>query len=240
MYNERTLWYRNNLTRIKAVYKITIIVALAFFVIFTFRNRYTLLSLTPYQIFLIIAFPAAAAWYRFAPPFFRLKKIRQTGWIKPFIIGLTWMGCVTIYPLLTRHLQTGELKPASVIPTVLLCILNFLFFFINAVIFDIKDVQIDRYHHLRTFPVILGIKNTFRFIILPAAVLYAGTFLMFQQQQHFTALQTTIQLIPYLLLVYTIFTYKQSRNVLYYLVAVDGLVFVKAVCGITSILFLKK
>lgn len=240
IYNERTIWYRNNFKIIKKILKIAIVLAFALFILVTWRNIHPLFLVTPLQFLLIISVPVLAGWYTYSLPYLGIIKIRQTGWIKPIIIGLTWTGWVTVYPLVIRPLHTGQLITAYNFPAFLLTLQNFLFFSINAIIFDIKDYKNDLRHHLKTFPVIFGIKNCFRYIILPAAILNIAVFVIFQKQQNFTPVQTCLQAVPYLLLIYTIISYREQRSVLYYLAAVDGLVFVKAVCGITSILLLKK
>jgi 4-hydroxybenzoate polyprenyltransferase len=160
--------------------------------------------------------------------------------MKPFIVGLTWAGWVTIYPVVIWQVQRNESFDGSLIPLVLLCLQNFLFFSINAIIFDIKDYRTDSYYHLKTYPVIFGVKNTIRFIVLPLIFINLVVFFLFQRQQNFSFWQTSIQLIPYILLVLIVLRYRQGRKVLYYLAAVDGLVFLKAFCGITSILLIKK
>lgn len=239
-YNERTIWYRSHLSVIKRILKITIAITLAFFLFLVFRNLPTLLLLSPPQFLLIAAFPLAAAWYTFTPVFFKVKKIRQTGWIKPFIVGLTWAGWVTIYPVVVWQVQRKQPFHSQVLPLFLLWLQNFLFFSINAIIFDIKDYRTDSRLQLNTYPVIFGVRNTFRYIIFPLIFLNLVVFFLFQRQQGFSFLQTSIQMVPYLLLVFIIVKYRQGRRVLYYLAAVDGLVFLKAFCGITSILLIKK
>ncbi len=239
-YNDRTLWYRRNLDSIKKVLRIAIILTCTFLLIFLIRNLQTLNLLTTGQLLVISAFPLIAAWYTFSPKKLGLKKIRQIGWIKPFIVGLTWSGWVTLYPILIWQIQRKQDFNQAFLNTGLLWMQNFLFCSVNAIIFDIKDYRNDLQHHLKTYAVILGIRNTYRFIVIPVVILNLIVFFLYQKQQHFSLAQTLIQLIPYILLTVIISKQRQQKTLLYYLVAVDGLVFVKALCGITSILFFKK
>ncbi|MCW3105946.1 MAG: hypothetical protein JWQ09_452, partial [Segetibacter sp.] len=220
--------------------KVAIALTVAFLLFLVGRNFQTLLLLSPAQLLLITAFPLIAGWYTFAPKIFRMVKIRQLGWIKPFIVGLTWAGWVTIYPVIIWQVQRKHAFDSQILPLILLFLQNFLFFSINAIIFDIKDYRTDSHHQLKTYPVIFGVRNTFRFIVVPLTLLNLVIFFLFQRQQNFSILQTLIQLVPYLLLILIIVKYRQGRSVLYYLAAVDGLVFLKAFCGITSILLIKK
>ncbi|WP_147202567.1 UbiA family prenyltransferase [Segetibacter aerophilus] len=239
-FNERSRWYLNHLSTIKTALIVAIVLTVSSLIFLLSVNVHRLLSLSPSQFLLISAFPIAAAWYTFTPKALRLTKIRQVGWMKPFVVGLTWAGWVTIYPLIIWQVQRNESLHAPLVPLALLCLQNFLFFSINAIIFDIKDYRTDSYYHLKTYPVIFGVKKTIRFIVLPLVLINLVVFFLFQRQQNFSFLQTSIQLIPYILLVLIILRYRQGRKVLYYLAAVDGLVFLKAFCGITSILLIKK
>jgi 4-hydroxybenzoate polyprenyltransferase len=239
-FNERSRWYSRHLSTIKTALTIAIVLTVSCLIFLLSENVHRLLSLSLGQLLLISAFPIAAAWYTFTPKALRLTKIRQVGWMKPFIVGLTWAGWVTIYPVVIWQVQSNESFEAPLIPTALLCLQNFLFFSINAIIFDIKDYTTDSYYQLKTYPVIFGVRNTIRFIVLPLVLINLVVFFAFQRQQNFSFIQTSIQLIPYVLLVLIILRYRHGRKVLYYLAAVDGLVFLKAFCGITSILLIKK
>lgn len=239
-YNERTLWYRTNLSEIKKTLQIALFVVIIFLLYLLLKNIHTLLLLSPSQCLLIILLPLIAGWYTFSPTVFRLKKIRQTGWLKPFVVGLTWSGWVTVYPILISKVQTSQESINLISPYLLLGLQNFLFFTIVAIIFDVKDYRTDANQQLKTFPVILGIRKTFRFIIIPLTFLNLVIFFIFQRQEKFSAGQTILQLIPYLLLILILVKHRQQKSLLYYLVAVDGLVFAKALFGIISILLLKK
>lgn len=239
-WDERTLWYRKHIRYIKIALYFFIAAALILAVYILNRNRVALFLLSPLQVAFIVAFPLVAGWYTFSPTLFRLPKIRQVGWIKPFIVGFTWAGWVTVYPVLLLHIQQGNPGFIHLFSFLLLFVQNFLFFSINAIIFDVKDYRTDFLHRLKTFPVVFGVKKTFRLVLAPLIIVNLVVFFIFQWQQDFSVYQSLVQLIPYLLLIIVTITYREQRSVLYYLVAVDGLVFVKAICGITSVLFLKK
>lgn len=239
-YNERTVWYRTHLIAIKKTLKIALFAVITFLLFLVSKNLNTFLLLSPSQFILIILLPLIAAWYTFSPTVFRLKNIRQTGWIKPFVVGLTWSGWVTAYPVLISKVQTKQPAISIISPYLLLWLQNFLFITVVAIIFDVKDYRTDFNHQLKTFPVILGIRKTFRFIIIPLTVVNLVIFFIFQHQEKFSSWQTILQLIPYFLLILVLIKHRQQKGLLYYLVAVDGLLFAKAVCGITSIILLKK
>lgn len=240
IYNERTVWYRKNLIAIKRTLRIALFVVITFLLFLVWKNIHTLLLLSPSQCLLIILLPLMAGWYTISPNFFHIKNIRQIGWIKPFVVGLIWSGWVTAYPILISRVQTPQPAFLVISPYLLLWLQNFLFFSVVAIIFDIKDYRTDFNHGLKTYPVILGIRKTFRFIIIPITILNLIVFILFQRQEKFSAWQSMVQLIPYLLLILVLMKHRQRKSLLYYLVAVDGLLFAKALCGIISIIFFKK
>jgi 4-hydroxybenzoate polyprenyltransferase len=237
---ERTSWYKENLALVLNALKGAIILIAAFILFIIFRNRSTLFIFSPLQWLLIFVFPLLAAWYTFSPSFFGLRKIRQIGLLKPFVVGLTWVGWVTFYPVLIWQVQKGQPAHEPLFPPFFLWFQNFLLFSINAIIFDIKDLRTDIHFRLKTFPVIFGVRNTWRFVVYPLFVLNIAAFVAFQVQQQFSFFQTILQSVGYLILLGIIITHRKQKPLLYYLAAVDGLLLVKAVCGITSVLILKK
>ncbi len=163
-YNERTLWYRSNLPVINTLLRFTLALSAAFLLYILFYNWNTFRSVTSFQWILIFAFPLAAALYTFKIPLSYIKKIRQIGWLKPFVVGFTWAGWVTVYPLLVWRVQRGSLAPTPVLPSALFWLQNFIFISILAIIFDIKDYRTDVRFKLNTYPAKLGITNTFRIV----------------------------------------------------------------------------
>ena len=235
-HNERTLWYRRNLKYILKTLKFIVATAIFFVIVLLIRNRHSLLSLTAEQWLLLILFPLLAVWYTISPGIFPLKNIREIGIIKPFIIGLTWSGFVTFYPVFIWQIQKGLPGTPTLFPSIFLWLQNFLFISILAIIFDIKDYRNDLLHYLKTFPVILGIKKTLFCIALPLLVLNIFAFAAFQLQHHSSMMQTILQAIPYVFLTLIIFKHNKPKKLLYYLAGIDGLLLLKAICGITSII----
>jgi len=236
-YDERTLWYRRHLQLIKLTLKVILALVVIFILYLLLKNLHAFYWFSPFQWLLILAFPLIAALYTFKIPFFYFTKIRQVGWLKPFVVGFTWSGWVTAYPLLVWQAQRGDATKSAVIPSGLFWLQNFLFISILAIIFDIKDYRTDMRSNLNTYAVKLGITNTFRYVIYPAVIFNIAILFLFQRQQNYLPVQTVIQIIPYVLLTWVILTYREPRKVLYYLVAIDGLMFLKAICGIISISF---
>lgn len=237
-FDERTLWYRKHLPTIKATLRAAMLVVAALLSFLIVYNFSWIRKFTLHQYLLLLLFVTVAAWYTFSPVLFHVKKIRQTGWIKPFVVGLIWSGWVIVYPLVL--LQERIIEGNISIAALLFFMQNFLFFSINAIIFDIKDYRSDLSHRLKTLPVIFGVRRTVSFILWPLFALNIFFVLLFQYVQQFTTLQTLLQLLPYVLLMPVIVALTKHKTVLYYLVIVDGLVLLKSLCSISSILLIKK
>lgn len=238
-FDERTLWYRHNLVAIKQTINFALWLVAAFLTYLLWKNRLGLTSYTLLQWALMLVFPILAASYTFKIPGLYFKKIRQIGWLKPFVVGLTWSGWVTVYPMLVWQVQRGYANKSSATLSWLFWLQNFLFISILAIIFDIKDYRNDTRFQLKTYPAMFGVRNTFLYVVYPVTAVNIIVFLLFQCQDDFSVRQTLVQSIPYLLLVWVLLTHSKTRSVLYYLVAVDGLMFLKAICGIISITLFK-
>ncbi len=236
-YDERTLWYRRHLRLIKLLLKLTLALVATFILYLLIKNLNSFYGFKLFQWLMILVFPLVAALYTFKFPFFYFRKIRQIGWLKPFVVGFTWSGWVTVYPLLVLQVQAGISPKNPVIPLGLFWLQNFLFISILAIIFDIKDYRTDVRLRLNTYPAKLGVRNTYRYVIYPVTILNIVVFFLFQRQMNFLPSQAFLQLLPYLFLIWVILTHRKPREVLYYLVAIDGLMFLKAICGIISISF---
>ena len=239
-FNERNLWYQRNLAHTVSFLKFIGVALVIFSIVILLRNRYSLPSLSLLQWMLLAIFPLLGCWYTFTPRIFNLGKIRQVGLLKPFVIGLTWSGFVTFYPIFIWQIQKGVPGGGPMFPPFYLWLQNFLFISILAIIFDIKDYRIDLISHLNTYPVVVGIRNTMRLVALPCWLINVLIFACYVTQQHFSISQVLVQAIPYSVLLVVILMHRQPKSLLYYLAGIDGLMLLKAVCGIFSILFFKK
>ena len=97
--------------------------------------------------------------------------------------------------------------------------------------FDIKDYAMDHNKHLKTFVVKVGLRHTIFFILMPLCILGLGTFLTYGFTHHFSMMKILLNMVPFILLIIVAFSMKQRRPILYYLIIIDGLMLVKAVCG---------
>jgi 4-hydroxybenzoate polyprenyltransferase len=234
--NNRITWYKLNLGNLKMLAILITIVLGILIGYFVLVNFTALHSITLLQWLLIISVPAAGALYTFTPPVIIHKKIRQVGWLKPFIVGYTWSGLVTFIPLIALQVQHNGMN-TPLYPGFLFWFSNFVLVTILAVIFDVKDYKSDLAHNLATFPARYGIQNTYRYILLPATIFAIAIILLFQVQRHYNWIQAIVQLLPFCILLFIVLMPQKKRTIFHYLVVIDGIMLLKAVCGIISIEF---
>lgn len=237
--NKRSVWY--------AVNKTTIIRSqsfhtLLFTVAFIYWIRYywpDLAQLNLPQLGLIFLFPVVAAlYYGSVEPSGATHSLRNKGWLKPFVIGFVWAGAVTVYPLLFSSIENDRLYVPDYV-NILLFIKNFMFISMLCILFDIKDYAADHNQHLKTFVVRIGLRKTIFYILIPLSIIGLGTFILYALLHHFSFLRILINTIPFILLIIVTYSMRRRKSILYYLAIIDGLMLVKAVCGIIGILLFK-
>ncbi len=240
--NERVIWYQQN----KSILKITqnIILLILFIDLAYFTNRYfnSITQLNGIKIGQIFIFPAIALTYTFnLLPFPEIKKLRRVGWLKPFAIGFVWSGIVSVYPIIFYQIQVGSHAPFFALPSGLLWLKNFMFVSTLCIMFDLKDYEFDKQEGLKTYAVQLGISKTISFIIIPLVCIGIFTFLKFHASIPASNTPAIIlNLVPYLLLLIAAFSLRKHKSIIYYLFLIDGLMIVKAICGISAVLLIKK
>jgi len=96
--NKRTYWYTRNYVWV-CFSQVTIsVIILVSIVLFLCNHSAAVRGMSVFDWSLFLVFPTTAALYygiSFIPGKLNIRKI---GWLKPFIIGFTWAGMVTIYP----------------------------------------------------------------------------------------------------------------------------------------------
>ena len=166
----------------------------------------------------------------------RHVNLRSLGLLKPFVIGLIWAGVVTIYPLLFQALESG----VHYAPGQLGCwffVKNFVFISILCILFDIKDYAADHNAALKTFVVRWGLRKTLFGIILPMTLLSFAAFLRFTIDRQMGWERILINSIPFLMLIIVSWSMQRRKSILYYLAIIDGLMLLKAACGIIGMNF---
>ncbi len=230
--NPRHQWFRQNRKWVYAsqwLFTISI-VTIGIYLFIEWKNQ--LLQITPGQWFLLSAFPLLAVWYYGDRlPLIKSSSLRSNGWIKPFVIGFIWAGMVTIYPAFFSALENNRPYRIETFHF-LLFIKNGMFITMLCILFDIKDYAADHNQELKTFVVRYGLRKTLFLIIMPLTLVGLGTFLTYGFTHSFPHLRMFINTVPFILLIIVTYHMHRRKSILYYLAIIDGLMLVKALCGI--------
>jgi hypothetical protein len=234
--NVRVAWYARNRRALRISQFVFIGMALAAgFAIFA-GNRRSVLDLAMHEWGLLGIFPlVSAAYYGFSFGKHAIV-LRNVGWLKPFIIGFSWAGMVTVYPVLYYRMTHGDHYEPTVIGA-LLFIKNLMFVAVLCIMFDIKDYAMDYNLQLKTFVVKIGLRRTIYYVIIPLCAAGLAFFVAYAIYRGFHPLRITFNVIPFLAAIAVGHSLHLRRSILYYLVIIDGLMLLKAVCGITGYQF---
>jgi hypothetical protein len=233
-YNDRLTWYLRNKNFIKWSQIILTLFATGLVVLFLTKHGRKFFELSLLEVILIGIFPVTGVFY------YGLSgtkySLRNIGWLKPFVIGFAWAGMVTIYPPVFSTIENEIPFELTVIAS-LLFLKNFMFVSVLCIMFDIKDYVSDSNQNLGTFVVKSGLRRTIFVIIIPLCLIGLGTFILYGVHKNFHIMRILLNVIPFLLLLITAYSLFKRRNLLFYLIVVDGLMLVKAVCGSVAVVY---
>jgi hypothetical protein len=82
----------------------------------------------------------------------------------------------------------------------------------------------------------MGLTKTINWIVLPMSALILMATLRYSFLHGFTGYQILLNTIPLILLISVSYQMHQHKSILYYLAIIDGLIVVKAACGIIATL----
>ena len=237
--NSRSIWYRENKSKIRVSMFVLIIVAVIS-VFYILINYFSTIFFLETKIWLLMAaFPVFSILY-YGVNFMDKTgvSLRRFGWLKPFVISMVWSGVVTIYPTIFYAISHNT-KFQIESTTILLFCKNFLFIAVLCIMFDIKDYAMDYNYQLKTFAVSLGLKKTIERVILPLCVASLGIYLLFSTTFQLHPFRIVFNTFPYIATIFVAIRLYRRKNILYYLIIIDGLMLFKACCGILgSLLFI--
>nr|WP_287422779.1 hypothetical protein [Candidatus Brachybacter algidus] len=237
--NQRTRWFRENkkLVHLSQVGMILLCIGIFSFLIFKHFNEIIRLPLIYYSIGFGVLCVGIFYYGLISKKLFGFN-LRNSGWTKAFIIGFVWACCANIFPLIMLRIETGQDYFHTDL-WVWLFIKNWLFCTVNAIMFDIKDYPSDSNLYLRTFVVSFGLRRTIYFIIVPLLLAGLISFCFFALIKQFSIIQFSFNLIPFLLTLAIAFSMLRRHSIFYYLIVIDGVILVKALCGILGVLLTK-
>jgi hypothetical protein len=236
--NKRSTWYYNNRVLIKRsqYVLISLCMAITLYFLIKYHNGFLIIT-SPQLAALAITGFIALSYYGITIGSVKINS-RRTGWLKPFIIGFVWATEVTFIPLIWYQVERDSPYSVTII-NVWFFIKNFMYISLLAILFDIKDYAADHNRKLKTFVVSVGLRKTIFSIIIPLTMLGFISLIVFAVLSHFAAFRIIINSIPFVLLVLVAWSMQRPKFILYYLIVIDGLMLIKALCGITAYLLVK-
>jgi hypothetical protein len=232
-FNEQRTWYQQHAATIRYSQWLLLFIDGMLVIWFFLQTRNPVFRFTITEWICIFIFPLTAIFYYGIGANINLRKI---GWMKPFIIGFTWAGVVTWYPVMDYQLQQkSHFQPGTI--SFLLLVKNFMFISVLCILFDIKDFAADSNRNLQTFIVRTGLRRTIFFIVIPLVLVGLGTYVIYAIFHGFKVYKTAINVLPFLLLIMVSYSLKKRKPLLYYFIFIDGLMLVKGICGSLAILF---
>ena len=225
--NERSLWYVNNKKKIFTS-QVLLTVLTTVFGLLLLPNIFSgIKNIDAKGIIIISVFPVTGLLYY---GFTSKLSLRNTHWLKPFVIGFVWAGLVTLFPLVYYQLQHGKQIQLTSI-SVFLFIKNLMFIAVLCIMFDIKDYATDYNQQLKTFVVSFGLRKTIFYILIPLIFIGFASFLVVTTSKHFSPLRIGLNAIPFLLILFVAYSMHKRKSIFYYLVVIDGLMLAKAIFG---------
>jgi 4-hydroxybenzoate polyprenyltransferase len=235
--NERVRWYNSHQSFLTKSQLLLTGIFIVCGVIYLFKYTLGIWYLNWKAWLLLVVFPfIGILYYGGQIKLLRHLGLRKTGWLKPFVIGFVWGGFVTIYPIIFSNAENGfNYEPGFV--GFLLFIKNFMFCSMLGIIGDIKDYTDDKKLRLETFVVRNGLIKTLFLIILPLSVLGLGTFIYYGATHGFHPIKIILNVLPFFLLMLVTYSLRKPKPILFFFAIADGLLIVKAICGIIAITY---
>ena len=235
--NPRSEWYWENRNFITGSQVFLTAIVFLYAGILLYAHYNFILQLPRLHWALILIFPLIAGlYYGINHPLLKNFRLRNIGWLKPFIIGFVWAGLVNIYPMMFYTIEHEEVYVPDIIG-ILLFVKNFMFVTVLCIMFDIKDYAADHNLQLKTFVVKAGLRKTIFFILIPLSLLGLSSFVLYGIVRHFSVLKIGLNVIPFLLLIMVAYSLHKRKSIFYYLIVIDGLMLIKALCGIIAMSF---
>jgi hypothetical protein len=231
--NERSQWYvlhAQLIRQLKWLYTIALFIAAILFMV---QHRKNLGALPVIGWIILLGTPLIAFLYKESMASVWMP-LRQYGWIKPFIIGFVWAAIATLYPLIFLRIEQPQVVITHHFLTFWFFVKNWMFISLLAIMFDIKDYADDSNQQIKTFVVKMGLRKTIFYIIIPLTVIGVSAFLVFSFLNHFSIERIVCNFIPFFLLLKVAYSLQNRHSILYYFIIIDGLMLIKAICGIVG------
>ena len=229
--DERSSWYHANkrYLMLRQAFLIIGLIYIAFFKLDIVRLFF--LKSLGFQCLLL--FSCLLSFFYYLPNFNfkKIKPIRQYGVLKSVSIAWVWATTCCLFPLLFL----GQNESNNIFPSLhFLLFLTQLFVFILllAILFDIKDLTIDKEALVNTLVLKYGVQQTIKKFAMPLIAIYFIISVVIYYLYHQTVLYLCSQVVLVLTIYFVISVIKKVKSIHYNILYIDGLMIVKALIGI--------
>lgn len=232
--NLRSRWYVEHRSFLQGTQRFFLTLGVLSFCYFIYRHYSSIFLLSVSDCFLIVVFPLLAFfYYGIEIKSFRRFDLRKVGWLKPLLIGFSWSGAVTYFPYIVDKIETGVIYSTEN-HLMILFLKNFLFITLLGILFDIKDYAMDYNAQIKTVVIRLGLRRTLFYFIIPLCLLGIAACFAEASLYQFTRVQSALSILPFALIIPITYHVSSRRSIFYYLIIIDGLMMLKALCGMTA------
>lgn len=214
--SERLAWSLKN----KKLHQIFIVIGVCLILVslFSFRLHHFIILLVLGAIAVLYSFPLL--------PFTNKKRIKDFGLLKIIILALLWT-------LVTVWFPADEANYG--LSFQLIFIRRFIFIFVLCLLFDIRDIEIDRHENISTLAVMLGKKRSY--ILCYILLLIFAALSVVQFVHHANAVELAAMLISAAATIITIELSKKNNSDFIYLACIDGMMFLQAILVIIGSIY---
>ncbi len=171
-------------------------------------------------------FPTSIISFAYVLPLLKSqRRLRDLNYIKIVLIAITWAYAACI-PLIINELPVSQI--------VISFIEKVIFILLITLPFDIRDIKIDRLANLKTIPMALGLKNTYRLCYL-LLILGLVFFYLLEQPSLVSPIFVNTGLIIYAITFFAIELSKNKHDDIYYSGLVDGTLVARGLVVILAI-----
>jgi hypothetical protein len=235
--NPRIRWYENHHQFIGISQQVLLSVYFISLGYLVWEHHPSILRLPLYYwVLVLIMILAALLYYGFPFPQFSSVNLRSTGLLKPLVIGFVWSTTVTILPIIVVKIESGVIFPDKALVSWFF-MKNWMLCSVNAIMFDLKDYASDANKDLKTLVVRIGLRKTIFLVIIPLLVIGIISLLAFAWTRHFHAVRIMLNLVPFVCTLLVAYSLHLRKPILFYLIVIDGILLLKAICGIVGMQF---
>jgi hypothetical protein len=234
--NERMLWYQQHKKYL--VIRQLVFTCICLYIALFKIHFLQIINQASIAVYIILFFTIISALGYYIPNVGSsfIRSYRTKGLLKSMAIAWVWTITCCLMPILMEPNATIYLMHANFI---LFAIQLFIYVFLLAILFDIKDIQKDQNEQVNTIALKLGAEKTVSAVIVPLLLLYflVSTYWVYKTAQSplFLLFQAFLVLLTY----YMALKIIQQRTIFINVLLIDGLLILKAVLSGLYLLIIK-